>query len=247
MEDTVTNEIERLAALQEMDRRAKEKRELLAALTRDIDERKEGIARQRSELESLQVEHAALEAQRVELDAKLGVEETRIKDSRMRLNRIRNERELMAMRREIDLAKEANKQLEEQLIAIMEQLEALGTRATEAKETLAGLEADAERQLAEWRERSAGLQQEIDLIGTERTVVAQGLTSSLRAKYEQIFARRGGTAVVEVRNGTCQGCHMNVPPQLFNELQKHRDVRLCPNCHRILFWRPEPQDQSVSR
>jgi len=29
---------------------------------------------------------------------------------------------------------------------------------------------------------------------------------------------------------------MQVPPQFYNELLKHRDVvRQCPNCHRILF------------
>jgi predicted nucleic acid-binding Zn-ribbon protein len=61
----------------------------------------------------------------------------------------------------------------------------------------------------------------------------------LRSKYEQIFERRGGTAVVEARNGICQGCRMRVPPQLYNELQRHRDIRNCPNCHRIIFWRAE--------
>jgi len=50
--------------------------------------------------------------------------------------------------------------------------------------------------------------------------------------------------VVEVRNGTCLGCHMNLPPQFFNELQRARDIRLCPNCHRILFWRPERVESS---
>ena len=58
-------------------------------------------------------------------------------------------------------------------------------------------------------------------------------------KYEQIFERRGGSAVVVGRQGVCTGCHMNVPPQMYNELQKFRDIRQCPNCHRILFYRPE--------
>jgi hypothetical protein len=38
---------------------------------------------------------------------------------------------------------------------------------------------------------------------------------------------------------------MNVPPQLYIEIQKRRDVILCPNCHRILFWRPEPATVGV--
>ena len=67
----------------------------------------------------------------------------------------------------------------------------------------------------------------------------------LRRRYEMIFSRRGGVAVVAVRGGTCQGCHMHVPPQLFNELKKFRDVRQCPNCHRILYWRPEVEAETA--
>jgi predicted nucleic acid-binding Zn-ribbon protein len=70
-------------------------------------------------------------------------------------------------------------------------------------------------------------------------VAAGALAGPLRSKYEQIFERRGGMAVVEARNGICQGCRMRVPPQLYNELQKHHEIRMCPNCHRILFWRAE--------
>jgi hypothetical protein len=58
----------------------------------------------------------------------------------------------------------------------------------------------------------------------------------LRSKYEQLFDRRGGTAVVAVAAGICSGCRMQVPWQFYNELLKSRDsVRQCPNCHRILF------------
>jgi hypothetical protein len=94
-------------------------------------------------------------------------------------------------------------------------------------------EVAARRQLAE--DILRGLEGERQ----ERDALARGMSDSLRSKYEQIFQKRGGTAVVEVRNGTCLGCHMHVPPQLFNELQKFRDMRQCPNCHRILFWRPD--------
>ena len=49
-----------------------------------------------------------------------------------------------------------------------------------------------------------------------------------------IFSRRGGLAVVEIRGGTCQGCRMHVPPQLFNQIQRNEQVILCPSCQRML-------------
>jgi hypothetical protein len=59
-----------------------------------------------------------------------------------------------------------------------------------------------------------------------------------------IFSRRGGLAVVEIRGGTCQGCHMNIPPQLFNLIQRNEQVIPCPNCQRILHWRPERAEEA---
>ena len=65
-----------------------------------------------------------------------------------------------------------------------------------------------------------------------------------RRRYEMIFSRRGGVAVVAVRGGTCQGCHMHVPPQLYNLIQRNEQLILCPNCQRMLFWQPEGEEAS---
>jgi hypothetical protein len=125
------------------------------------------------------------------------------------------------------------------LLRVMELLESLVAVAAEAEQRQADLEAAAAAKISE---RRTGMGQLLEDVAREREVrdrMASALDASLRRKYEQIFERRGGTAVVEVRNGICQGCHINLPPQLFNELQRTRDVRMCPNCHRILFWRAE--------
>ena len=29
---------------------------------------------------------------------------------------------------------------------------------------------------------------------------------------------------------------MNIPPQLYNELQRSEQILCCPNCNRILYW-----------
>jgi len=70
----------------------------------------------------------------------------------------------------------------------------------------------------------------------------EAVDGDLRRRYEMIFSRRGGVAVVAVRGGTCQGCHMNVPPQLFNLIQRNEQLILCPNCQRMLFWQPEGEE-----
>ena len=107
------------------------------------------------------------------------------------------------------------------------------------------LESPATEEIVEKRGKLTSLEQDVAEDAKLRDQLAGKLNVAVRSKYEQIFARRGGLAVVEVRNGTCQGCHMHVPPQLFNEIKKFRDVRQCPNCHRMLYWRPEGQEGSA--
>lgn len=230
--------------MQDIDCQVREKTELLQALEREVAELDNERLQQRERTRVVQAERDALDERRRGLEAHLEDEEAKMKDRRMRLNRVRNEKELQALRREIEVGKEANQQTEEELLRIFESLEALNASAQEAEQRLRQLETDADAMIAERRRRMSALKVEVDNQRETRAHMAATLDSGLRQKYEQIFERRGGTAVVEVRNGTCLGCHMHLPPQFFNELQRTRDVRLCPSCHRILFWRPERLDQA---
>ena len=83
-----------------------------------------------------------------------------------------------------------------------------------------------------------GIDAAVSEASTRRQTIASQVTGDLISRYELIFSRRGGTAVVEVAGGICQGCYMNVPPQLWNEIIRNEKVHLCPSCQRILFVKP---------
>ena len=208
-------------------------------LETEIEALSQQLLQQREATRTIKAEKEAMDAHRQELEARLDSEETKMKDRRMRLNRVRNEKELQALRHEIEVGKEANQLLEEECLRALEAADTLTKAAAEAEGALAELEITAATQLEERRQRISQLDRDTKETRDARDRLARGLDVVLLRKYEQIFERRGGTAVVEVRNGTCLGCHMHLPPQFFNELQRSREVRVCPNCHRILFWSPE--------
>jgi predicted nucleic acid-binding Zn-ribbon protein len=62
------------------------------------------------------------------------------------------------------------------------------------------------------------------------------IPAELLRKYEQIKGAGRGIAVVAVWKEVCDGCHMSIPPQLYNELQKTTALITCPNCNRIIYW-----------
>lgn len=239
MENAAQTAIQRLTALQDLDRVVREKTEQVQALKKEMEAAENRLAQQRQLAETKRNEREALDKQRREIESVIEADEARMKDRRMRLNRVRNERELQALRYEIEQGKEVNRTREEELLALLEAGEVAAATADEATRVLAEIESGAQTQTAEYRQRIRELEAAIAGSMAERERMVAGLETRLLRRYEQIFARRGGMAVVEVRNGICQGCFMNLPPQFFNELQRANDVRTCPNCHRILCWRPE--------
>jgi uncharacterized protein len=52
--------------------------------------------------------------------------------------------------------------------------------------------------------------------------------------YDSLSAKRG-YAVAPVIKGTCQGCHMALPPQLNNILARMESIEMCPRCGRIVY------------
>ena len=76
-------------------------------------------------------------------------------------------------------------------------------------------------------------------LDAELQTIADQLDGRIRQRYEQVFKRRGGHAVVEVRGGSCAGCHMHIPPQTVIEIMKSGALRVCPSCQRILYARAQ--------
>ncbi len=235
----IVTALSQLAELQMVDRELREKGSLLETLSSDIVSLEKQLIAQREATQAVLAERDSLESRRRLLEAQLQDEEGKMKDRRMRLNRVRNEKELAALRREIELGKEANQQMEEEIFRLLEASDRLQASASEAERAQAELEAQTITLLEENQGRIEAIRAELEMARQRRENMAESLDGDLLRKYEQIFARRGGLAVVEVRNAACSGCHMNLPPQFFNELQRATDIRLCPNCHRILYWRPE--------
>ena len=162
----------------------------------------------------------------------------------MRITRIRNDKELGLATREVELLKEETGTIETELVTVMEQVEAATAKLQGLEGELARLSLQRDAEADELRGTLARLTGEMERERAIRSELLQNVDGDLRRKYEMIFSRRGGLAVVEVREGICQGCRMRVPPQLFNEIQRNENVILCPSCQRMLFWRAEAEEAS---
>ena len=236
-------QIEILANLQNVDREIKEKNNIKQELLADLVVREKEIQSKKQEIAWLAAAYAEKEKERQEKERFLQDEGKKAMDKRMRMNRIKNSKELQALQREIDQIKQSNGDVEEDLIRVFEESDRI-------KAELKAKEEEADTMAKEWQQRHEEMQAKISSIDqfvseavTLRNTIASQIGGELISRYELIFARRGGSAVVEVTGGICQGCYMNIPPQLWNEIIKSEKVNLCPSCQRILYYRPSAQQE----
>lgn len=231
-------QIEILASLQTVDREIRQHHGKKQDLLGELQAKEQEIQIKRRELVKLSSALAETEKLRQEKDRVFQDEGKKATDRRMRMNRIKNSKELMALQREIDLIKQGNSEREEELIKLMEETDRANSEIKGKEEELVKLQAEWDRAQKELRSQITGIDQAVSEAATRRQTIAAQVAGDLISRYELIFSRRGGTAVVEVTGGICQGCYMNVPPQLWNEIIRSEKVHLCPSCQRILHYKP---------
>lgn len=237
-------QIEALAALQRVDQSLRDNTQVLQAGESRVAALEEAVCTHEAAVQGVQAELAELMTRQRDLEGRLAAVEAKMKDRRMRITRIRNDRELGLAKREVDLLKEESTVLETELMAVLEQADVATKRLDAARVELESLVGARDTEATALRDTIGRLGAEIERARGRRDELIGAVDGDLCRRYEMIFSRRGGVAVVPVRGGTCQGCHMHVPPQLYNQIQRNEQVILCPNCQRMLYWQPEGEEAS---
>jgi uncharacterized protein len=239
-------QIEILASLQTVDREIRQQNRVKQGLLGELQAKEKEIQTKKREIELLTAAFSEKEKLRQEKDRVLQDEGKKTMDRRMRMNRIKNAKELQALQREIDLIKQSNSELEEELIALMEAIDAIKADMLAKQEEMAQMQQEWQKKQEEMQAQISGIDRAVSEAASRRKTIASQVTGDLISRYELIFARRGGTAVVEVTGGICQGCYMNIPPQLWNEIIKSEKVTLCPSCQRILYYKPAVAQEKLA-
>jgi predicted nucleic acid-binding Zn-ribbon protein len=239
VEDALREEIARLMSLQAIDRELRQLEQALSSVAGRVEQLRLDAEKQQAELDRLAAEEQQSALMRRQLEKELAEGEARIRNKRMRLNQARNDKELQALAHEVDTQKEANQRFEGELLSLMEASEPRTVHIAELTPSVKQLLADLNEAEKEIAAQVEDLKISIAKQRLERDLMAGNLERGLLQRYEMIFLRRNGLAVAEARGGTCQGCRMRLPPQLYNQIQRHDSIQFCPNCQRIIYHEGE--------
>jgi predicted nucleic acid-binding Zn-ribbon protein len=148
---------------------------------------------------------------------------------------VKTNEEYRALLNEIDYLKKANKNVEDEMMNLLEEEEKL-------KSTIGKIETESNEfvnkkvsEISELRKNREELTEKLEKIKTDFEEYFNKLPYNVRDLYDKIKKVRGN-AVCLIDNEICTGCYTNLTPQFFNELKKKNDILLCGNCGRILIY-----------
>jgi uncharacterized protein len=142
----------------------------------------------------------------------------------------------LALSREVEGSKRANREAEEKILELMAQRDMLERKLDELQDKLAEEEVDCSTERAAVERVTQENGGRVESMRKRRDVLLPRIPRALLKKYDAIRGKRLGVGLVAVVDGCCQGCNMRLPPQLYNILQRGDSIEQCPSCQRIIFW-----------
>lgn len=216
------------ARLQEHEAGVKALPEKLQLLKRDLDKVEGMLSLERQNL-------ADTEKFRRDLEGQLKVDEANISKAKAKLAQVRTGKDYMAAQREMEATRKMTGEREEEILKLIEAIEVSKKSIDAHEKDVAELRAHVAREEEATNAKVAELTASVAGEHAERDLIAAKVKPDILKKYGTIRIRRG-LAVVPVVKGVCQGCHMSIPPQLFNILQRAVTIETCPTCNRIIYW-----------
>lgn len=205
-------------------------------LPKEIAELEESFGAFQAEVEDYRRKFEEVKKEHREKEEKLKAGHDLLKRTKGRLSDVKTNKEYQSVLKEIEHAESKHSELEEQIILL---LEAVDT----AKEDLKKKEKVMESGVKDYEETKKKLEAELHSLDGKLSACRQKsgllkkkISPDCLNKYAAIKKLHHTLAVVAVWKEVCEGCHMNVPPQLYIELQKAVDLHTCPNCNRIIYW-----------
>lgn len=213
----------------------------IAQLVKSGSENPKRLAELEAELGSVR---SAVEAERRRLDEVekqkktteelLAADKDKVKKWEARLTEQRSPREYTALAREIDIAKKQNETGAEEIVELAKQVETVRDTLESKEASFADTESGLRAEMKQLRDAMDELEGRRKALESKRAKAAQSVPAQMLKRYDIILKRRS-TVVVQVINGACSGCHMNLPPQLHNQLRTHARIDTCPSCGRMIY------------
>lgn len=161
----------------------------------------------------------------------------KVQKSQEKLRSVKTNKEYQSSLKEIEDLKSINSKIEDKMLELLEQIDTAEEDISKRQQQYSEIVDETNREKESISQAAEQSKKKLLELDADQSVIAQ----RLNAKLMDLFSRQrmkqvDGVAIVEVTDGVCRGCNMNIPPQMYNELQRRNSLKNCPSCERLLYW-----------
>lgn len=175
-----------------------------------------------------------LQKQKKERELELSAKDEGVKKLQTQLFQLKTNKEYQIMLQQINDTKADSSVIEDKILLIMEEIDNLKLNLDKEKQKLQEEEKKLNQEKDRLQMKIKETDERLNQLHSQRKQNLPNVDPKIFAQYERILHNRDGLAIVSVRNNSCQGCNMFVPPQVINLIKMYEHIITCEMCNRIL-------------
>jgi len=182
-----------------------------------------------------------LQKQRKDKELELASKEESVKKLQVQLYQLKTNKEYQTMLQQIGDTKADASVIEDKILELLDQIDKSKRDIDKQKQKLQEEEKILNEQKKKTLDRIKEINDRLSQLEAQRKQLIPEITPKVYSQYERILLNRDGLAIVGVKDNSCQGCNMFVPPQVINLIRMYERIVTCEVCNRILYIEDEPR------
>ncbi|MFZ6017634.1 MAG: zinc ribbon domain-containing protein [Nitrospirota bacterium] len=232
----MNDQLRYLIELQQVDSKILNKKCMIDEIPSKISEAEVPLKITQADLDKMKQRHESLEKERRDKERHLEDINEKIKKLKARTAEIKTNKEYQAHLREIESVEKERYAIEDEILVAMEALDVSSNEVKAAEAKVISEKEKIDILKRKLNEETSEAKKELVMLKEKRAGIVDGIDREIYDQYITLLELGEGIAVIDVKEAVCQGCNMNIPPQLFVEIKKNEKIIHCPQCHRILYY-----------
>ncbi|HUU50182.1 MAG TPA: C4-type zinc ribbon domain-containing protein [Nitrospinota bacterium] len=232
----MNRDLELLINLQKVDLKVSDFKEVKSKIPEEIEGLRSEYQKFEKRVSEINQEIEDLQKKRRNGEREEEIKRDNLNKTKIKLMEVKTNKEYSAILSEIQEIEKKISSIEDEILMVMELVE---EKTEENKKNLERLELEEKRFQIEKKEKEEEVERLQQLLGIEnkkREEIEELIDKKVLREYIKIKEIRHGLAVINVKDYVCQGCHVSMPPQKFNDIKNNSKIIHCSHCSRILYW-----------
>lgn len=231
----MNEQLKSLIGLKEIDTRIRNEENQIKELTEKSMNLQDELAHILSDFNQKKEKFVADEKNLRSKERRLDEIDVHLKQLKEKIYQVKNAKEMEAIDEETAKAKKERAVLEEESLVLMESVENLSSQVKEDEKKFIQANSEATKEIEKCKILLEEANKKAEALKNEKNEIITKVDKAVLAEYERFFRLKGDFGVCEVKNGTCQGCNVNVSSKIESQIKDNNQLVRCENCARILY------------